>query len=531
MWATRTEAALESKESWSCVVTDILGDGSITLEKNAFCSKNRGEVIHSDVCGPMTVNSPGGSRYFVTFTDEYSGYVTVACISKNSDVQLEFKRYHYCVERRYDCVVKVLHCDGGGEYQALKNHLQCQGIECVMLPPYSAEQNGMAERTNRTLVECARSMLLHAKLPFQFWAEAIAFATDVRNRFLCPRNRNKTSFEMMTGNLPRGNYIRVFGSVTWIHAPKEKHKKLDAKSELGVLVAGFENSVYNVWLPTRCTAVLTRHAKVLENTFLSTTELQIDEGTDGLILRQDDTFSNGNVQTYANRNPSKNGPARESEQYSPSYPTEQSNVDIREQKLDSSTGTEPLTYFPPKPDSDVTEENILTDVTLPTNEGTDPAIFRDPADELVSSRYPSRNRNQTDYYRPGNAHLVSSRNCLDPASIEESMELPDSSLWKEALESELKSLREHGTWVAGKLPEGAKTLPSRFVCRIKLLQDGSVCSYKARLVVKGYMQGNVDFTYAPVVAFTTVRAALAIAVKRNYVVHQMDVRTAFCRLK
>ena len=107
------------------------------------------------------------------------------------------------------------------------------------------------------------------------------------------------------------------------------------------------------------------------------------------------------------------------------------------------------------------------------------------------------------------------------------MELPDSSLWKEALESDLRSLREHGTWVAEMRPEGAKTLPSRFVFRKKLLQDGSVCSYKARLVVKGYMQGNVDFTYAPVVDFSMVRAALAIAVKRNYVVHQMDVRTAF----
>ena len=88
---------------------------------------------------------------------------------------------------------------------------------------------------------------------------------------------------------------------------------------------------------------------------------------------------------------------RESEQRSPSYPTEQSNADIREQNLDSSTGTEALTYIPPKVESDLREENILKEVTLPANEGTDPAISRDPADELVPSRYPSRHRNQTDY--------------------------------------------------------------------------------------------------------------------------------------
>lgn len=228
----------------------------------------------------------------------------------------------------------------------------------------------------------------------------------------------------MTGNLTRVDHIQVFGSVTWTHVPKEKRKKLDSKSELGVVVGYFENSIYKVWLPTRRIAVLSRHAKVLENTFLSTTELQIDEGRVGLILRQDDTLGNANVRTHINNNPSENGLARESEQHSPPYPTEQGNANIREQNPDSATGAEALTYIPPRPESDFSEENVPTDVMLPTNEATD------PADELVSSPYPSRNRNQPDYYRPGNAHLASSRNCLDPASIEEAMELPDSSLWK-----------------------------------------------------------------------------------------------------
>ena len=109
---------------------------------------------------------------------------------------------------------------------------------------------------------------------------------------------------MMTGNLPRVNHIGVFGSVKWIYVPKEKRKKLDSKSELGVLVPCFENSIYKIWLPKRCPAVLTRHARVLENTALSRTELPIDEGTDGLILRQDDTFSNANIRTYFNHNSS-----------------------------------------------------------------------------------------------------------------------------------------------------------------------------------------------------------------------------------
>ena len=295
----------------------------------------------------MTVNALGGSRYFVTFIDEYSGYVTVACIYEKSDVQLEFKRYHSWVERRYDCVVKVMHCDGGGEYQALNDYLQCQGIERVMLPPYSPEQNGMEERTNRTLVECARSMLLYAKLPLQFWAEAISFCHRRTKSLPVP---SKPEQDIIRNDDWKSSSCESHSSVRKCDVDtcsERKRKKLDAKSELGVQVACLENSVYKVWLPTRSTAVLTRHAKVLENSFLSTTELQIDEGTDGLILRQDDTFSNGNVRTHVNYNPSKNGLARETEQYWPSYPIEQCNADIREQKIDSSTGTEALKYIPP----------------------------------------------------------------------------------------------------------------------------------------------------------------------------------------
>ena len=132
------------------------------------CSTCRGEVIHIDVCGPMLVNALEGSRYFVTFIDKYSDYVNVACIAKKSDVQAQFMQYHVWLEKRYDCVIKVSHCDGGGEYQTIDNYLESQGIERRRLPPYSPQQNRISERTNRTLFECARSMLLHAKFCMQF---------------------------------------------------------------------------------------------------------------------------------------------------------------------------------------------------------------------------------------------------------------------------------------------------------------------------------------------------------------------------
>lgn len=128
----------------------------------------------------MSVESFSGKRYFVTFIDEFSGYYYIAAINKKSEVLESFKRYQAWIERRFECKIKRLHCDGGGEYVAMKTYLLEAGIELEMSPPYSPNMNPIAERANRTLCESARSMLEHASLSRVFWAEAILHAAKLR---------------------------------------------------------------------------------------------------------------------------------------------------------------------------------------------------------------------------------------------------------------------------------------------------------------------------------------------------------------
>ena len=91
----------------------------------------------------------------------------------------------------------------------------------------------------------------------------------------------------------------------------------------------------------------------------------------------------------------------------------------------------------------------------------------------------------------------------------------------------MMSLKQHDVWAVGKLPANVRPLPTRFVFKKKMLPDGTVGRYKARLVVKGFMQGNVERTFEPVIDFTTVRVILAVAVQHGLLIHQLDVRTAF----
>ena len=157
-----------------------------TLRTNTSRSSERGAMIHSDVCGPMSGTSFSGCKYFVVFIDEYSGLKTVIPIIRKSDVEEAFTRYQARLERKIACKIKKFHSDDGREFIALEEYMVHQGIEQSMTSPHSPNLNGIAEKGNRTIVECARSMMQNASLPRVFWGEAVSHAAKTRNMFFCP---------------------------------------------------------------------------------------------------------------------------------------------------------------------------------------------------------------------------------------------------------------------------------------------------------------------------------------------------------
>ncbi|CAK9827078.1 Retrovirus-related Pol polyprotein from transposon TNT 1-94, partial [Anthophora retusa] len=115
-------------------------------------------LVHSDICGPMRIESLGGARYFVTFIDDSSRYIETAMLRNRSDVLEAFKNYKRKVENYTGRRIKVLRTDNGKEYvsNAFKNFLKEEGISRQLSVEYAPQQNGIAERANRTLVEMAR---------------------------------------------------------------------------------------------------------------------------------------------------------------------------------------------------------------------------------------------------------------------------------------------------------------------------------------------------------------------------------------
>ena len=129
--------------------------------------------------------------------------------------------------------VKILRSDNGGEYKSwqFKEFTSECGIRHEFTVPKTPEQNGVAERLNRFLIEKVQTMLVQSRLPHSFWAEALNIAVHVHNLSLSRVLGDKTPRELFTGKKPNVAYLRSFGCTAFVHVPKDARNKLDPKSK------------------------------------------------------------------------------------------------------------------------------------------------------------------------------------------------------------------------------------------------------------------------------------------------------------
>jgi len=201
------------------------------------------DLIHTDVCGPMRTQTPGHKKYFLTFIDDHSRYTVVYLLHSKDEVAVKLQEYIAYVSNKFGRKPKVLRSDNGTEYTGKDTQavLKKAGIQFQTTVPYTPEQNGVAERKNRTLCESARSMLFEANLPKKYWGEAIMTAGYLQNR-LPSKAVNKTPYEVWNGEKPDLKHVRVFGSKAHAHVPSERRLKWDSHSAEGIFVGYSETS-------------------------------------------------------------------------------------------------------------------------------------------------------------------------------------------------------------------------------------------------------------------------------------------------
>ncbi|GJU03303.1 putative ribonuclease H-like domain-containing protein [Tanacetum coccineum] len=155
-----------------------------------------------------------------------------------------FKSFITGIENLVDHKVKVIRCDNGTEFKnkAMNQFCEMKGILRQFSVAKTPQQNGVAERRNRTLIEAARTMLADSKFPTTFWAEAVNIACYVQNRVLVVKPHNKTPYELFHGRTPALSFMRPFGCPVSILNTIDHLGKFNGKADEGFFVGYSLNS-------------------------------------------------------------------------------------------------------------------------------------------------------------------------------------------------------------------------------------------------------------------------------------------------
>lgn len=190
-------------------------------------------LVHSDVWGPTRVPSTFGFRYFVTFIDDFSRVTWLFLMKDRSELFTIFKIFCAEVKTQFQTVVCILRSDNAKEYfsQAFQSFMSDQGMLHQSSCPHTPQQNGLAERKNRHLVETVRTLLLHMHVPLSYWGDAMLTSCYLINRMPSSSIGNQVSFSILFPSESRYSVPpRVFGCTCFVHILSQGQDKLSPKA-------------------------------------------------------------------------------------------------------------------------------------------------------------------------------------------------------------------------------------------------------------------------------------------------------------
>lgn len=366
------------------------------------------ELVHSDICELNGMLTRSSNRYFITFIDNFSRF-TYVYLMKNKDQAFDmFKIYKSEVENKKEKRIKVLRTDRGGEYFPIEFSIFCEenGILHQTSAPSTPQQNGLAERKNRTLVEMVNAMLTNAKLSTNLWGEALLTACHVHNRV--PSRKLKISpYEIWKNRTPNLSYLRVWGCLAFFRVPDPKRMKLGPRALKGVFVGYAENSKACKILDLGSNVIVeSREVDFIENKFTTDLTSMISDSTS---IQEPIISTEPTVDNNANSGSNSNNKRKSVEP-----PTE-----IRRSQR-------------PKKEKNLHPDYISSQVIVFLVEGNRSSML---------NKIPI---------------LLNVED--DPKTYKEAMASRDVAFWKEAINDEMDSLLNTNIWTVVDLPQGSRPI-------------------------------------------------------------------------
>ncbi|GJZ56609.1 putative ribonuclease H-like domain-containing protein [Tanacetum coccineum] len=521
-------------------------------------------LLHMDLFGPTFVKSLMKKMYCLVVIDDYSRFTWVFFLATKDETSGILKSFITGIENLVD---------------------HKKGILRQFSIARTPQQNGVAERRNRTLIEAARTMLADSKLPTTFWAEAVNTACYVQNRVLVVKPHNKTPYELFHGRTPTLSFMRPFGCPVTILNTIDHLGKFNGKANEGFFVGYSLNSkafrVFNSRTRIVEQNLHIRFSKSIPNVVGSGPDwlfdidaltrtmnyepivvgTQSNDFADQKSSQDDESKPSSDDRRKVDEDPRKESKCNDQEKKDNVNST--NNVNVAGTNKVNVVGTKTSIELPvdlnmpaledysifdfsSDDQDDVAEADMNNlDTTIQVSPNPTTRIHKDhPLDQVIGdlqsatqTRKMSKNLKEhgfvsTIQQRTNHKDL---QNCLfacflsqeEPKKVIHALKDPS---WIEAMQEELLQFKLQEVWTLVDLPNGKRAIGTKWVFRNKKDERGIVIRNKARLVAQGYTQEegiDYDEVFAPVARIEAIRLFLAYASFKDFVVYQMDVKSAF----
>nr|GEX67332.1 hypothetical protein [Tanacetum cinerariifolium] len=515
----------------------------------------------------------GSSRSVVT--DDFSRFSWTFFLRTKDETSSILRNFTIEIENLKGLKVKIIRCDNRGEFknQGMNEFCIKKGIRREFSHARTPQQNRVAERRNKTLIEAARTMLANAKLPVTFWAEKVNTACYVQNRVLVNKSQNKTPYDLFNSRVHAIGFLRPFGCHVMILNTLDHLGKFDAKGDEGYFVRySLSSKAFRVFNKRTKKVEENLHVDFLENKVIekgagtSSTNISGTKDVASQAVKKDVSplryIALLNWFHEAHRETS-NDTIRNSDAQDDSQKEQDCNADVPESsgisnptatsKVPSADQVEPVVSL-------TVESKILTLSSHVPTVSLDISPQRSSGPRLISKGVFSQKESPS----LGNALTLSNRfedtfgdatNAVtlnevevdlsnmeisipfylflcflsqeEPKKIFDALKDPS---WVEAMQEELLQFKIQNVWVLVDCPNGVRPIGTKWVLKNKKDERGIVIRNKARQVAQGYTQEEgIDYeeVFAPVVRIDAIRLFLAYASFMGFIVYQMDVKSAF----
>ncbi|SGY77776.1 BQ5605_C005g03723 [Microbotryum silenes-dioicae] len=560
---------------------------ALPFARSKSIASGRLDLLHVDVA-QMPRPTFGGHRYMLVIIDDFSRKHWCILLALKSDVFPRLRDWILEVENATGNKVKTIRSDNGGEF-TLRNFVDfcaSKGIRRELTIPYTPQQNGRVERSNRTIKEGILALLYSSGADSRLWGEAALYYVHCKNLMPHAGIGGEIPDTRWHGFAPDISTLRAFGCRAWHHLPSAKRTDLDPKA-VPLLFVGFDQhaKAFRLFEPSTRRIQLSRNVVFRESEFPALRPApdvraepiplpvpvdaypdQVDPLEPSLVASPRSLAPRAEpprpVPAAPDQGPHRPAPAREvpdQDSLAPPAPDQGSPaLELPDPESPASSasdqGSSDSAISTPCPSPRPVASRALPAPPSPArSDSPDPIDLlprpRDVASLCQAQEFPDdvddalHSPSAVAYLASGAAALIET-SPADPAELiaparnpphwRAAMATPQADEWRLAARDEFDSLlRDFSAFTPideSLVPADAKVLGSRFVFRTKRDQHGQVKSYKGRLVARGDSQrSGIDFdeTFAPVAKFTSIRALLALAAAHGYHVHQADIDKAY----